>query len=337
MGSGTSFGPQGLNATNTLNPVAGVNRYGTGVDTWVKDASSPTAKDGTVLDAAFFNRIIGNLRGLVAGAVLDGAVLSVDESNMSLVLNSVKHFAQRGFDDAVISPGAFKAATEITLAPAADRVIVYDASANVSGFTTPYKIADAVLAQGAGITLSRNAVTGKITVSAAGTLSFTGLPASGGVVADTDAFAFRTAVGGAHKTITLAGLRTKITQSIKPLPANGVGYLYNDGAGNLTYGTPAGVLPANGTGQLTNDGSGTLNYVKHLPLVGGQMGGTVDMVTHIFRAGRVTFAQLASLDAAVVEGAILYATGMGGTGYTAGPVFSDGVNWRKVMNNEIVT
>ena len=62
MATGTAFGPQSANVATALPAGSATNRGGTNVDTWVRDASSNTACDGTVLDAAFFNNIIGNLR-----------------------------------------------------------------------------------------------------------------------------------------------------------------------------------------------------------------------------------------------------------------------------------
>ena len=57
----TAFGPQGINATTTL-PTANTNVYGLATDTWVKDCTSAALNDGTVLNAQFFNNILGNLR-----------------------------------------------------------------------------------------------------------------------------------------------------------------------------------------------------------------------------------------------------------------------------------
>ena len=83
--SNTAFGPQGSNAATALPQGTTVNRYGTRIDTWVKDASSAAACDGTVLDAAFFNNIIGNLRYLVTTA----GVAKTD-GDMTLVYDAVK-------------------------------------------------------------------------------------------------------------------------------------------------------------------------------------------------------------------------------------------------------
>lgn len=66
--TGTAFGPQGFNAAIALPAGATNNRYGTGVDTWVKPASGNGECDGTVLDAAFFNVLLGNIRYTVQQA-----------------------------------------------------------------------------------------------------------------------------------------------------------------------------------------------------------------------------------------------------------------------------
>jgi hypothetical protein len=60
-----AFGPQNSNALLAL-PVDSLKRqrYGS-AQTWVKDASAPGANDGTILDAAFFNRIIANLENVL--------------------------------------------------------------------------------------------------------------------------------------------------------------------------------------------------------------------------------------------------------------------------------
>ena len=92
MASNTSFGPQGANATNSIPATNGVNRYGTGVDTWVQDASSSSAQDGTVLNADFFNMIIGNLRTIVRQAIADGATFSETDGDFTLLLEAVKFY-----------------------------------------------------------------------------------------------------------------------------------------------------------------------------------------------------------------------------------------------------
>ena len=55
------FGPQNSNAALALPVGTTRNRYGVAQQTWVKDCSATGSNDGTILDAAFYNRIIGNL------------------------------------------------------------------------------------------------------------------------------------------------------------------------------------------------------------------------------------------------------------------------------------
>ena len=59
------FGPQNANAALVLPSGADRQRYGT-AQTWVQDCSAPGRNDGSILDAAFYNRIIGNLDYLVS-------------------------------------------------------------------------------------------------------------------------------------------------------------------------------------------------------------------------------------------------------------------------------
>ncbi|RNJ49351.1 hypothetical protein [Methylocystis hirsuta] len=58
------FGPQGAHAANILPGGATKVRYGS-QDTWVRDCSAAGANDGTALDAAFFNILIGNLNQVI--------------------------------------------------------------------------------------------------------------------------------------------------------------------------------------------------------------------------------------------------------------------------------
>lgn len=59
------FGPQNANAATALPDGTQRQRYGA-QQTYVKDASAPGMSDGTVLDAAFYNRIISNLEYVVS-------------------------------------------------------------------------------------------------------------------------------------------------------------------------------------------------------------------------------------------------------------------------------
>lgn len=93
MATGTAFGPQGQNAATSLPAGTQSNRYGTGVDTWVSGCGQG---GGTVLDPAFFNMILGNLRNLVKGAIADGATIDLSDGDMNLLLNAVKFYTGAG-------------------------------------------------------------------------------------------------------------------------------------------------------------------------------------------------------------------------------------------------
>jgi hypothetical protein len=79
------FGPQGSHAATTMPSGNTSLRYGTS-DTWVKDCSATGANDGTNIDAAFFNNIIGNLNTLI----VNSAISPVTRGDMSLVWRAVR-------------------------------------------------------------------------------------------------------------------------------------------------------------------------------------------------------------------------------------------------------
>ncbi len=89
MTTGTVLGPQGPNATTTLPAGSANNRWGNGVDTWVKDASTATSCDGTVLDAAFFNNIIGSLRTVIDKAITAGAPITKTDGDITLLYDAI--------------------------------------------------------------------------------------------------------------------------------------------------------------------------------------------------------------------------------------------------------
>ena len=62
----TAFGPQSANAATALPTGTTTNRYGASQDTWCQDCTDTVNNNGTVLNAAFYNMIIGNLRYAVA-------------------------------------------------------------------------------------------------------------------------------------------------------------------------------------------------------------------------------------------------------------------------------
>ncbi len=66
------FGPQAANAALAEPPHSSTNRYGVDIQTWCKDATTLAANDGTVYNAAFFNRIIGALEYVVSATGTHG-------------------------------------------------------------------------------------------------------------------------------------------------------------------------------------------------------------------------------------------------------------------------
>ncbi len=79
------FGPQNANATTSLPSGTDKKRYGI-AQTWVKDASAPGRNDGTVLDASFFNRIIGNLERVVMQTGL-----KIQLGDMTALYRAIQH------------------------------------------------------------------------------------------------------------------------------------------------------------------------------------------------------------------------------------------------------
>lgn len=102
------FGPQTANAVTQKPSSYQVQRYG-GVQTWFKDCSGPGASDGTVPDAAFYNRIIGALDYICGAAGVSGiagddsilyrAILQMVSQDAPDALNSLRELAQAIQDD----------------------------------------------------------------------------------------------------------------------------------------------------------------------------------------------------------------------------------------------
>ena len=82
------FGPQKANAAIELPDDIEQNRYGA-VQTWVKDCSATGKSDGTVLDAAFYNRIIGNLEWFV-----QASKIAVQLGDMTAIYRAVDAVAK---------------------------------------------------------------------------------------------------------------------------------------------------------------------------------------------------------------------------------------------------
>lgn len=78
----TAFGPDGENWT-TLRPPHEAPDSG-GADTWFKDCTSPSARDGTQLTAANLNMIVGNLREAVRSRNV-----ALEEGDVTLLANAM--------------------------------------------------------------------------------------------------------------------------------------------------------------------------------------------------------------------------------------------------------
>lgn len=98
------FGPQGSQATTSLPPGTNQTRYGDD-PTWCKDCTAPNANDATVLDAAFFNNIIGNLNYAVEAS----GITPVARGDMSLLFKAIVKIVQGQIvtDGLVIDGGTF--------------------------------------------------------------------------------------------------------------------------------------------------------------------------------------------------------------------------------------
>ena len=102
------FGPQGANAALTV-PTPSALRYGTALS-FVQNATSCGANDGTVLDAAFFNNLLLNLNYLVASSGLTTA----DRGDSTIIQRAVAAQAQALL--ATLVPNAVAAAVPIAVA-----------------------------------------------------------------------------------------------------------------------------------------------------------------------------------------------------------------------------
>lgn len=102
------FGPQTANAVTTKPNNTSIQRYG-GVQTWFKDCSGPGASDGTVPNAAFYNRIVGALDYICGASGVSGlagddsllyrAILQMVSQDAPDALNSLRELANAIADD----------------------------------------------------------------------------------------------------------------------------------------------------------------------------------------------------------------------------------------------
>jgi len=110
MATGTAFGPQGYGASTTLPPGTNTNRHGAGKDTWVKDCDS-SGGGSTILDAQFFNTLLGNQRYVVQQANAAGAGIVMNDGDMTLLHQAIKFFV----GDTTVGPGLQISGSHISL------------------------------------------------------------------------------------------------------------------------------------------------------------------------------------------------------------------------------
>src|SRR5689334_12543063 len=68
-------------------------------DTWFKDCTSPTANDGTKIQAGFFNAFTALFRNLIRGngQTVGGVdIVTLDNADDNMALKAVQHLIQRG-------------------------------------------------------------------------------------------------------------------------------------------------------------------------------------------------------------------------------------------------
>jgi hypothetical protein len=89
-------------------------------DTWAKDCSTPTAQDGTAIQAGWLNGLLGQLRALIRGngqtaGLVD--IVDVDNADDNMALKSIQQLIQRGQMKFGVDTGAADALV-VALAPA---------------------------------------------------------------------------------------------------------------------------------------------------------------------------------------------------------------------------
>lgn len=170
------FGPQGPNFSLTR-PARDPNASND-VDTWFKNCSAANSKDGTFATADFFNTVLGNLRYLVREAgvaetyplpdtnVYDAVLAIVDDRIATLAPDLT---ASRGVirvdDDLRLALGDGSLTVLSAIDPAADKINLFDASANAIVEALLGKAVSVSLIGGTGITTSYDNTTGLTTIS----------------------------------------------------------------------------------------------------------------------------------------------------------------------------
>lgn len=88
-------------------------------DTWVQDCTSPSANDGTKVQAGFVNALIGQFRDLIRGNGQTAAaadIVTLLNSDDSMALKSLQHMIQRDLTNYAADTGTADALV-VTLAP----------------------------------------------------------------------------------------------------------------------------------------------------------------------------------------------------------------------------
>lgn len=112
-------GPANAPNSTTIRP--GDTRVFGASDTWVKDCSSPSANDGTKIQAGWLNGIIAQLRNAIRGNGQTGAaadVVTQDNADDNMLLKAIQHIFQRNQPAYAIDTGSANALV-VALSPAA--------------------------------------------------------------------------------------------------------------------------------------------------------------------------------------------------------------------------
>jgi hypothetical protein len=176
MADNTIFGPQGANAATTLPAGSRTNRNGAAVDTWCRDCSAGGAvDDGTVLDAAFFNGIIGSLRDVVDSAIADGNVIEKQTGDMTVLTKAIRGLSRVAALGAGLANDAsnrislafqnLPAMIDGALKPATDALVIYNSTTGAhEKFTVQRTLLGSLMTSNTLLTLTADA-TGRVDVS----------------------------------------------------------------------------------------------------------------------------------------------------------------------------
>lgn len=157
--------PQGANAVTTMPVGNDVVRYGTKVPTYVRNASGPSMRDGTVLDAAFFHRLIGNLHHVV-----DQSGISARPGDFSALYRAIDKLAgnqvtyglkvSNGKVGLTTGTGDLEFLDDVN--PARDRIMIWDHSTRKLKDTNAFNILSAGIEVGGTLKKTYDPVSGKI-------------------------------------------------------------------------------------------------------------------------------------------------------------------------------